>query len=311
MSAGYVSVTKSSQFNEFDNDQVDNIQFYRPKEVGPFRLKNTYNNLRQKPWFLFVAVGLAILFLVIVISVIALSVHESSPAPKAPQYDKYMSRENGLQFYPIPMDETVLIKFRPMIYNSYRHYNSFLNGYLSDYHAMHQINNSVYTRCSKDYAPGDKVCRFTLADLGDQCTTHKEYGYHAGNPCILFVLKMPAHVKPAPFTKDEVKFTLGDRWSPDHIGISCEGTTDADRSLIGSKYVGDIDPIQYFPKEGFPTYFYRNLTGATDFLHPLVMIKFNTIPDFHYIQITCRAWVKNIDIDQTDDYSTTFAVYKH
>ncbi|ESO89248.1 hypothetical protein LOTGIDRAFT_229134 [Lottia gigantea] len=310
MSGGYVAVTKASLTNDFDPDNVENIQFYRPRRGG-FSLKNICDCLRNQSLLVKGLIGFAIVFGIIMTIIIVMSVKRSSSPEQTLEnhsYPNYRNKKYGLQFYPQPEDESILINFRPMTYASYKHYYNMLNGILHDYNILNQQNPEKYVDCSDKNAPGDKVCKFPSTKLG-KCTTNHEYGYHEGNPCVLFKLMLPPNMKPTSALSG--KSELGERWSSNSIGISCKGQTPEDDENIGKKYLKNIPPIQYFPSAGFPTFYYRHLNNGTEFLDPLVMVKFNTVADHHFVNIECKAWLEDIDGLKSEDFISKFAFYIH
>ena len=51
----------------------------------------------------------------------------------------------------------------------------------------------------------------------------------------------------------------------DQVWVSCGGEQGMDKELLG--------PIEYFPKQGFPSYFYP-YTNRRGYVSPLVAVKF-------------------------------------
>ncbi|XP_041350842.1 sodium/potassium-transporting ATPase subunit beta-1-like [Gigantopelta aegis] len=273
-----------------------------------FGLKSKCEQLRRWRCIIVTLLAVCALLLMIVIIVVTRTSanHTDGHSHIRPFFKKWSNSTDGLYFMPRGRDGTVLIEFNVNQYSGegYGQYMEFLDYHLHDYHAMNQ-QDKVYHVCNKTDAPEDKVCMFDLTLLND-CDHFHEYGYTSGTPCVLFFLNPPRHHSPKPFPKDsEVGKMLGDRWSPDHIGLNCVPVSDEDKKHIGNQTIHGA-PIQYFPPKGFPTYYYRNST-ISKFLVPIVMVRFNTIATSAYVHINCTAWATNFK--NSEYYSKTFGFY--
>jgi sodium/potassium-transporting ATPase subunit beta len=125
------------------------------------------------------------------------------------------------------------------------------------------------------------------------------FGYIEGAPCILLKLNRVINWMPKAFDNDtfksdmgqDAKELLGERWDPEHVGITCEGENDADKDNLGE--------VQFFPSRGF-SFDYYPYTNANDYRPPLVFAKLANAKKGVMIQVWCKLWVSNIKHHKND-----------
>lgn len=210
----------------------------------------------------------------------------------------------GMGFRPMPEVLSTLIEVKQGNKKNYSVYTDSLADYMKDYHSQTGDN---LRNCSRDtdgmkMAMKGEVCRVGTKIFGDECTEENEFSYDEGTPCIALKINKIFGWLPIPFNKSdfddtnntkaqEAKRRLGDRFSPDHIGVSCEGENDADLDNIG--------PMRFFPEKGFPTYFFP-FVNQENYKPPLVFVKFDSPANGVVIQIWCKLWTANIRHHKND-----------
>ncbi|XP_052087580.1 sodium/potassium-transporting ATPase subunit beta-like isoform X2 [Mytilus californianus] len=228
---------------------------------------------------------------------------------------KEETKLKGLLFEP-NVDGSPLIHYSIKDMNTYHKYLNQLDFYMYDYSAVHQ-QTSDYMNCVNKSASDGKACRLTSHDFGSHCTHTNVYGYQEGRPCILLMLKLDNDTNIEPFTSKDTEITkrLKDRWSDDHVGITCDGETAIDREHMGHEefwYENGVQEtdIMYSPPTGFPVWFYPKMNPH--YKVPAVMVHFNTIRSYHLVTIKCVAWAKSFNNGKPQDsemYSVRFQIY--
>ncbi|KAK3092111.1 hypothetical protein FSP39_025309 [Pinctada imbricata] len=175
----------------------------------------------------------------------------------------------------------------------------------------HLIDCSNGTTPSKNFA-----CKFPVSQFGEECTREKNFGFKAGRPCILLSLKLNETMKPIPFEKesDVASKILKSRWSSTHVGLSCDGVTQADRNHISTDHFVSPsgkpeDNMEYQPVSGFPTAFFPKMSDK--YITPAVMVQF-TVMFNRYVDIKCVAWASNFNKgkpESTELYTAKFLLY--
>lgn len=260
--------------------------------------------------------GFFALITIMIIIIVALKHHGSSsknqPAMETLEAE---NKKKGLLFQP-SLDGSRLIKYKITDMKTYLKYLQHLDFELYEYQKTHQ-STSDYVDCTNGGAPEGKACRLDSDDFGTHCTHLNDYGYRQGRPCVLLILKLDNNATIDPFTDNyiAVKDKLKDRWSPDHVGITCDGETDYDREHIGHEdfwYEHGVkeDSTVYNPPTGFPVWFYPQKNRL--YKVPAVMVHFNTLRTHHLVTIKCTAWAKsfnNGNPQDSDVYSVRFQLY--
>jgi sodium/potassium-transporting ATPase subunit beta len=142
---------------------------------------------------------------------------------------------------------------------------------------------------------GNQVCKLDITQFGD-CIKEKEYGYGNSAPCIFLKLNRiygwdPEYYNDIENLPADMPTSLVDHIKSlnatqrDQVWVSCGGEQGMDKELLG--------PIEYFPRQGFPSYFYP-YTNRRGYVSPLVAVKFLRPSVNQIINIECRAWAKNI-----------------
>ncbi|XP_013412380.1 sodium/potassium-transporting ATPase subunit beta [Lingula anatina] len=194
----------------------------------------------------------------------------------------------GIGFRPIPDIRTTLIRFeqgKPSTYKAYvDHIQATLRDYENDRQESEQFDSCQSTR------PRDKICKFLVDDLGEECTYRKDFGYDLGKPCILLKINKLFGWEPEMYTpgSDEasgIQNSTGVSLTEDNVQVYCEGENPADRENIG--------PIVYYPSAGFHKKYFP-FTNQEGYRQPIVMAQFTKPQAGRLIQVVCKLVAKNI-----------------
>lgn len=283
------------------------------------RLKSACFQIKQHPKCLVISlVGVGLALLLTVIISVAHGSHSDDRKPTG-QEPKWAKTNQGLEFYPVPEDGTVVVSFRPEKF--YQTEDEAIEKQLKEkvepYKATAQLD-APYTDCNATYSPADKVCRIPSSLFGDECTSHNHFGYFSAQPCILLQLVLPEEVKIAPISKESPLWNFKEASAdqvpgdPHHVPVTCEGASDLDKSLlpITAPFKG---AFEYFPTQGFPSYIYRPRRASLPHLRPAVMVQVVTLLDRKLVHITCTVWGQLYDftdkLKSHDLMKVDFAVY--
>lgn len=215
----------------------------------------------------------------------------------------------GLGFRPMPPDtnvESTLIWFRASDEQNIQHWTNQLDEFLEEYKKRGTIpSGGNVEQCNYDRPPQPgKVCDVNIRELYP-CTTENKYNYKRGAPCIFLKLNKIYGWKPIMYndtTKlpdkmpQELKNYIEEtrKINPSSVNtvwVTCEGENPAD--------VENIGPINYFPKRGFPGYFFPYLNHE-GYLSPIVAVNFERPATGVLINIECKAWAHNIYHDRLE-----------
>ncbi|KAG1686100.1 Sodium/potassium-transporting ATPase subunit beta-2 [Nymphon striatum] len=151
-------------------------------------------------------------------------------------------------------------------------------------------------------APGSKrpdgqSCHLDISRVinSSVCTEQEQYGYRYGQPCVIVKLNKIFGWVPEPYDKDDLPDdmpqTLKDKFDSNYIGVSCEGENAADKENIGQ--------MNYFPSAGLPNNFYP-FNNQEKYEVPFVFVHFTNPTKGVLINIECRAWAKNIQVNRAE-----------
>ncbi|XP_037035084.1 sodium/potassium-transporting ATPase subunit beta-2-like [Bradysia coprophila] len=180
--------------------------------------------------------------------------------------------------------------------------NKFLNAY-------DETNQAGDVRLCEFNNPHDEgaVCVFDKVNL-HVCSQQDDFGYYEGSPCVYFTLSQVLDWIPYPLNGSDIQKPPSDAFSkmPKHlvdsivnneiqkplekyIWLTCDGDTAADKEFVG--------PISYYPRNGFPTYYFpfKNTEG---YQSPIVAVHFERPTRAFAITVVCKAWAKNIVLDE-------------
>jgi len=212
----------------------------------------------------------------------------------------------GLGFRPMPPDshvESTLVWFKRSDSQNLDVWVNKIDEFLQPYKNVTVSGNVV--SCDYNTPPiENKVC-FVDVKEWEPCTKDSGYSYNKGAPCVFLKLNkifnwVPDYYKdtenlPEKMPNDLKNHILSEKGlnenSLNTVWVSCEGENPADVENIGS--------IQYFPKRGFPGYFfpYKNQPG---YLSPVIALWFEGPTTGVLINIECKAWAKNIIHDRME-----------
>ncbi|XP_076435578.1 sodium/potassium-transporting ATPase subunit beta-2-like [Babylonia areolata] len=200
----------------------------------------------------------------------------------------------GIGFRPQPDLQSNVVRFVKGDVATYRHHLDQLEAYLKYYENQNQQGenyidcNEIHTRRTEDL---NKVCRFDLMDLGQDCVKQQNYGFDNGQPCVLIKLNKVFDWIPEEYTEDTVPEAIKDQWSQWWVTVTCDGETAFDRENQGD--------ITIWPHEGFHfKYFpFRNQQG---YRSPLVFVRFEDPRPGILLMMTCKAWARNIVQDSNE-----------
>ncbi|XP_054282420.1 sodium/potassium-transporting ATPase subunit beta-2 [Macrosteles quadrilineatus] len=212
----------------------------------------------------------------------------------------------GLGFRPMPPEshvESTLVWFKKTDTKNLQVWVNMIDEFLQPY-KNRSVGGNVVNCDYENSPPEGKVCYVDIK-AWEPCTSQKNYSYGAGTPCIFLKLNKIYNWNPDYYENTE---QLPEKMPQDlknHISsetssspnaaktvwVSCEGENPADVENIGS--------IHYFPKRGFPGYFfpYKNQEG---YLSPVIALWFESPTPGVLINIECKAWAKNIFHDRME-----------
>jgi sodium/potassium-transporting ATPase subunit beta len=201
----------------------------------------------------------------------------------------------SLAFRPMPNYRTTLIRFEQGKPASYKIFSDHIQAYLLQYENQAQESEAFIdcTNLAEADRNKDRACRFQIDSLGPDCVWQRDYGYDEGKPCVLLKLNKIFNWEPVLYDATTgYPPELGNRTSPTHVGVTCEGENPIDQENIG--------PLHYWPPHGFPRqyYPYRNQEG---YRAPLVMVRFEKLTNGVVINVWCKAWARNIHHHRYDD----------
>ncbi|XP_062571505.1 sodium/potassium-transporting ATPase subunit beta-like [Saccostrea cucullata] len=247
--------------------------------------------------------GVILALLLLIIAIVIISTSQRKGSEEKEMLHNSNNKAYGLFFQP-DVGDNPLINFSPQNKYSMNPYIHNLDFHMHDYNG-YSYDKDPYMKCKNgETVPEGKVCVQKIETFGSQCTHLGNYGYLQGRPCVLLTLRLRPDDVPENFPKDsKVGKLLNDTWSPNHIGLKCEGETEDDKKHIGpDRWYAPLHnkdhptmrekPIQNFPETGFNlTYFPQK--NPDKYIAPSVMVQFNTIMTNHVIRIKCVAWVAN------------------
>ncbi|XP_011309903.1 sodium/potassium-transporting ATPase subunit beta-2 [Fopius arisanus] len=216
----------------------------------------------------------------------------------------------GMGFRPMPPADNVestLIWFKGTNASNYDYWIQSLKAFLKPYKEPGSEPGRGQNGITCDYGqevPKDKVCTVNVRDWGP-CTEEGFFGYHKSSPCVFLKLnkiygwipeyynetkdlpsKMPEQLKGTiRRLEQENSLHLNTIW------VSCEGENPADQENIG--------PIRFYPKQGFPGYYYPYYNNV-GYFSPLVAVQFERPRPGIIINVECKAWAKNIKHHRND-----------
>lgn len=132
--------------------------------------------------------------------------------------------------------------------------------------------NRQICRDSNTIASG-KPCEISLEDFGE-CSSEKSFGYKTNSPCIFIKMKKSLDWVPKVYNSSslpaKVQTELNDaiKSNVPMIWLNCAESSKKNRE--------DLGKIEYFPKNGFPAYFFSH-ANQDGYLEPLVAVYFKNI----------------------------------
>jgi sodium/potassium-transporting ATPase subunit beta len=215
-------------------------------------------------------------------------------APTMTNMYSLIKQNPGMGYRPMPDKETTLIKFNSSDSQSYGDYVLDILAFLRENDYLDSQNSTA--NVSK--TDGDGKDAFVLTpEMNQHCPINKNaqminesFGYNDGQPCVLLKINRVYNFEPEALDnttehgKEGIE-ALGDSFSTDHIGISCEGENDGDIDNMGE--------VEFWPKLGYPFSYYP-YTNAKKYRAPLVFAKFTNARKGVVMQIWCKIWAQNI-----------------
>lgn len=226
---------------------------------------------------------------------------------KMPKYqlgESLIGSNPGLGFRPMPKEDNVestLIWYKASDNGNVEAWTTQIDEFLEPYHQ--EEDNRV--DCSFDNPPPEgKVCKVPMNEWSS-CTKTNRYNFKKKSPCIFLKLNKIFNWVPDLYnTTDNLpesmpedlrehissELSRGDK-NANIVWVSCAGENPADNEHIG--------PINYFPRRGFPGYFFpfKNIEG---YLPPIVAVHFESPKNGVLINIECKAWARNIVHDRAE-----------
>ncbi|GAB0095243.1 Sodium/potassium-transporting ATPase subunit beta-2 [Sergentomyia squamirostris] len=216
----------------------------------------------------------------------------------------------GLGFRPMPPEsnvESTLVWYKASSPDNMEYWVNEIDLFLKPYMDEAKVENRV--DCDFDHPPPEgKVCNVP-ANSWDPCIAQKKYNFPKSSPCIFLKLNkiynwlpdmysnstslpdnMPDELKQH-IAAEEKRGSKNRRFQTNVVWVSCEGENPADVENIGN--------IQYFPRRGFPGFFFP-FRNTKNYLPPLVAVLFERPKTGVLINIECKAWARNIKHDRSE-----------
>ncbi|KAL4608793.1 sodium/potassium-transporting ATPase subunit beta-233-like isoform X1 [Arapaima gigas] len=200
---------------------------------------------------------------------------------------------------------------------SYFMYTQVLHKLLEMYDDDKQLDQLKYEDCGEypsDFKDrGDiesevgvrKACRFKRSWLG-ACSglNDRDFGFKDGKPCLIIKLNRIINFIPKPpSSNDSIPVEAREKVQPNVIPVFCASKKEEDAEKIGEvKYfgIGGGFPLQYYP-------YYGKLLQS-QYLQPLVGIKFNNLTENTELRIECKVFGENIYYNDKDRYQGRFEI---
>lgn len=147
------------------------------------------------------------------------------------------------------------------------------------------------TECFGAQPPEGMSCFFDVGTLSQSCAPGSGYGYEQGTPCVFLQFPNIVGWKPEQFTtqdlteRKELPEALKKSYRGNVAFLDCQGLTLVDRENLGQ--------VEYSPDRGFKTNFFP-YTGQSDYMAPLVAVRFPNPMHGLAINVVCKLWAKNI-----------------
>ncbi|KAF0294658.1 Sodium/potassium-transporting ATPase subunit beta [Amphibalanus amphitrite] len=223
-----------------------------------------------------------------------------------------IGKNPGLGFRPRPPAERIestLVMFNEGPGENWGHWVSELTNVTEKYKQVPEKYKKNMKTCNYgDEMEGDDFCVFNIEELGPKCRKDRNFGYEAGNPCIIVKLNKIFNWRPDVYaTSDDLpdnmpesvreviarEFTEpgSNEINKQNVWITCEGENPNDFENIGQ--------VNYYPHPGMPAYYYpfQNQPG---YQSPLVAVEFASVKRGVLLNIECKAWAKNIFHDRKE-----------
>lgn len=226
---------------------------------------------------------------------IYLELYADKNHPRTQASDSPLMEWPSLAYRPMPNYKTSLIRFVQGQPSSYKPYADHIQAYLLHYENEMQESEALVD-CSNlgsnTNRDKTKACRFVIDTMGQNCTWQRDYGYDEGKPCIMLKISKIFGWEPTPYETSEKPEEMGDRFSTEYVGVSCEGENPIDQENMG--------PIAYYPPRGFPNYYYPYL-NQEGYRQPLVMVQFLKPTNGIVINVWCKLWSKGLTHHRYDN----------
>ncbi|KAI1885091.1 hypothetical protein AGOR_G00216620 [Albula goreensis] len=219
-----------------------------------------------------------------------------------------------------PRSEKSELSFTKGLESSYSSYIKGMHSFLEMYGDEKQMDLMKFEDCGKiprgytnrgdlDSEVGTrKACMFKRSWLGE-CSGLNDttFGFKYGKPCLIVKLNRIVNFRPKPPTSnDTIPEAAQSKVQPDVIPIHCSNKREEDQGKIGEiLYFGLAEgfPLQYYP------YYGKHL--HSQYLQPLVAVKFTNLTLNHELRIECRVFGQNIQYSEKDRYQGRFDIKIH
>ncbi|XP_026827183.1 sodium/potassium-transporting ATPase subunit beta-1-like isoform X2 [Ooceraea biroi] len=175
-----------------------------------------------------------------------------------------------------------------------KRYIEALTDFLQEYNKSKE-NYKTDAECS-DEAPISsdiKPCFFDIESLG--VCGKPPYGYtYPTQPCVLIKFNkrfdwVPVHYNKSSQLPENMPHTLQESVRSSNklqIWLWCDGANNIDKEHVGE--------IEYLPNPGFPVHYFP-FAGQTDYLAPMVALRFKNVTPFRLLTVECSLWALNIN----------------
>jgi len=210
--------------------------------------------------------------------------------PKLQGDSSLLKANPGLGYKPMPDIETTLVH---VIDGNAQEFNDSIFSVLKKYDDKFQKDLVECPEKYKTRPDEEKACKFNISSFTTECGD--QYGYKGNNPqpCVLLKLNKIYGWVPKPYKAKpkalEIAGNVG--YQQDRIWIHCLGENGADKDNIGE--------VAYYPQQGFPLSYYP-YKKQTNYMAPLVMVKFKNPTKGIGLMIECTAFAENIEVDSTE-----------
>ncbi|XP_064613307.1 sodium/potassium-transporting ATPase subunit beta-like [Liolophura sinensis] len=267
------------------------VRVVRPKVISHSSWKEALTQVTHKRTLLGV---LAVLMISLLLLILIVFMVQGNPQSEDPDGGK----NYGLVAYPSVGQEQV-INFKPDEYDSFRTWMDQIEEALYPY-TPQRLSSERYINCDLRDRQGEEQCTFHIFDLGLECSHGKDFGFSSGKPCVLLQLNLPFRPGTVDKTSETWKKlyqTVGTRWNPNFVSVTCDGKTATDKDNLRHNLPKPMNEtaMTFTPVTGFPLAYFPSDLEDDIYLAPLMMVQFRSLKPFRETTVECIVWAQDKD----------------